>query len=95
MVVGICKLELFFSESHSLKDKRMILRSLKEKTSQRFKILVSEVDHQDLWQRGEIGFALVGNDRGVIGSLLDQVTDSIEQLDLCQVTQRTADVIDF
>ena len=73
----------------------MALRSLKEKTSQKFKVQVSEVDHQDLWQRGEIGFALVGSDRRMIGSLLDQMIDFIEHLDLCQITQKTSEVIDF
>jgi uncharacterized protein YlxP (DUF503 family) len=95
MVVGVCKLELFLPETHSLKDKRMILRSLKEKTFQKFKIPVVEVDHQELWQRAEIGFSLVGSDRRALASLIEQMTNFIERLDLGQVTERSFEVIDF
>lgn len=95
MVVGLCKLEIFFPETHSLKEKRMILRSLKEKTFQKFKIPVAEVDHQNLWQRGEVGFSVVGNDRRGIGSLMEQMILFIEQLDLGQLTRRSTEIVDF
>jgi uncharacterized protein YlxP (DUF503 family) len=95
MVAGLCKLEFFLPEIHSLKEKRMILRSLKEKTFQKFKVPVAEVGHQDLWQRAEIGFSVVGSDRRVIASLMEQITDFIERLDQGQVTQRSMEIVDF
>lgn len=95
MVVGLCKLEIFFPETHSLKEKRMILRSLKEKTFQKFRIPVVEVDHQDLWQRAEIGFSAVGNDRRSVASLMEQMIFFLEKLDLGQVTQRSLEIVDF
>ena len=95
MVAGLCKLEFFLPETHSLKEKRMILRSLKEKTSQKFKVSVAEVGHQDLWQRAEIGFSVVGSDRRLVGSLIEQVIQFLEELDLGQMTQRSMEIIDF
>lgn len=95
MIVGVCKLGLFLPENHSLKEKRRLLQAIREKTSRKFGVPVSEVGHQDLWQRAEIGFSLVGSDRRLIGSLLEQMADFIERLDLGQVTERAAEVIDF
>lgn len=95
MVVGVCKLQLLFHDTHSLKEKRMILRSIKDKVSQKFKVSVAEVEHQDLWQRTEIGFCVPGGNRRLVSEVLEKMIDFVEGLDLGQVTQRTVEVIDF
>lgn len=95
MVVGIAKLEFFLPENGSLKEKRRILNAIKEKTFQKFRIPVSEVGFQDLWQRAEIGFCVPGSDRRLVSELLEKITDFVEGMDLGQVTQKTVEVIDF
>lgn len=95
MKVGICKLELFLPENHSLKEKRSLLRAVTGKTSQKFKVPVMEVGYQDLWQRAEIGFSIVGNEKRVIESLMLQMVDYIENLDLGQITQKTMDIQEY
>jgi uncharacterized protein len=57
--VGILSAELHFSEAHSLKEKRMLLRSAKAQLQNRFGASVAEVDHHDVWQRARITLACV------------------------------------
>ena len=57
--VGILTCELHFPEAHSLKEKRMLLRSAKAQLERRVGASVAEVDHHDVWQRARITAALV------------------------------------
>jgi uncharacterized protein len=57
MVVAVLSIELHIPHSHSLKEKRMVLRRVKDRL-QKFNVAVAEVEHQDLWQRA--GLAVVG-----------------------------------
>ena len=57
--VGILSAELHFPEAHSLKEKRMHLRSAKEQLRNRFGASVAEVDHHDVWQRARLTVAVV------------------------------------
>jgi uncharacterized protein YlxP (DUF503 family) len=62
MVVGVRRWELHLPGCQSLKDKRSIVKSLKERLIQRFKVSAAEVDHQDLWQRAALAAAIVSGD---------------------------------
>src|ERR1700736_5521524 len=55
MRVGLLTLELQISDAHSLKDKRQIVRSLKERLRRHFNVAVAELEYQDVWQRSIIG----------------------------------------
>jgi uncharacterized protein YlxP (DUF503 family) len=60
--VGILSAELHFPEAHSLKEKRMHLRSAKAQLQNRFGAAVAEVDHHDVWQRARITLAVVARE---------------------------------
>ena len=62
MIVGLCTVELFIPDSHSLKDKRQVLQSLKNRLREKFNLSVAEVDGQDLWQKAVLGLACVANE---------------------------------
>lgn len=62
MRVGVLHVDLHIEAAQSLKSKRQVLRSLKDRLSARFNVSVAEVGSQDLWQRAEIGIALVALD---------------------------------
>lgn len=62
-------------ESHSLKDKRRVIRSLKDTLSNKFNISVAETDDQDVWQSAELGVAVVGTDAPFVQSVLTQVVN--------------------
>ena len=68
--VGILSLELHFPEAHSLKDKRMLLRSAKDQLRNRFGASVAEVDHHETWQRARITAAVVAREFGEAEKLL-------------------------
>lgn len=70
MVVGVCELELHIPGSASLKQKRQVLRSLKDRLRARFNVAVSETDHHDLWQRTTLAIVTVSNDAAVVHSIL-------------------------
>jgi uncharacterized protein YlxP (DUF503 family) len=68
--IGILSAELHFPEAHSLKEKRMYLRSAKSQLQNRFGAAVAEVDHHDVWQRARITAALVTREHGEAERLL-------------------------
>ena len=85
MFVGIVRIELHFPGAGSLKDKRAILRSLKERIRHRVQAAVAEVDHQDLWQRGALGVAVVSGENGQVAELLRSVRNIVESRPDAQV----------
>ena len=74
MTVGLARLTLFLSEAHSLKEKRMVLRRVKDLVREKFNVSIAEVGAaNDLWQRAVLGIAAVGNDARFVESALDEV----------------------
>ena len=63
MVVGSGIIDLWISESASLKEKRSVLRRLLKKTQNEFNVSIAEVGDNDHWRRAKIGFSVVGNDQ--------------------------------
>jgi uncharacterized protein len=73
MTVGIARLTLFIPDSHSLKEKRMVVRRVKDRARAKFNVAIAEVEDNDVWQRAVLGLALVGNERRFVESALDEV----------------------
>ncbi|MCY7303520.1 MAG: DUF503 domain-containing protein [Thermoleophilia bacterium] len=69
--IGIYTFELLIPESHSLKEKRMILRSVKAQLTNRVACSIAEVDHHDVWQRSRLTLACVAREAGEAERLLD------------------------
>ena len=69
--VGIYTFELLLPESHSLKEKRMVLRSVKAQLVNRVACSIAEVDHHDVWQRSRLTLACVAREAGEADRLLD------------------------
>jgi uncharacterized protein YlxP (DUF503 family) len=93
MVIGVCRLHLRIPENHSLKEKRHVIRKLIDRVRHRFNVAISEVDDNDLWQRAQIGFCTVGNDRRFVNSSLDKITDFIEKMYLAEVIKKEMEII--
>jgi uncharacterized protein len=62
MPIGLLTLEIHIADARSLKDKRQVLRSLKDRLRSHFNVAVAELDHQDLWQRSRVGVVSISND---------------------------------
>jgi uncharacterized protein YlxP (DUF503 family) len=71
MVVGIIGWELEVVGCQSLKEKRSVLKSLKDRLHNRFNVSVAETGHQDLWQRAELTAAVVATARQHAESVLE------------------------
>ncbi len=61
--IGVITLEIRLDHAHSLKDKRHVLKGLKDRLQKRHNVAVAEIDYQDLWQRGLLAAVTVGSDR--------------------------------
>jgi uncharacterized protein YlxP (DUF503 family) len=93
MVIGVCKLDLRIPENHSLKEKRHVLRKLIDRVRTRFNVAIAEVGDNDVWQRAQMGFCTVGNDRRHINSSLDKVIYFIEQMNLVEMVHTEIEII--
>ena len=72
IVIALLTLDIHIPHAHSLKDKRMILRSLKDRLRTKFNVSVSEVDHHDLWQRSQISVVTVGSEERFLQKVLQE-----------------------
>ncbi len=95
MVVGVVQFELFMPYNQSLKEKRHLLGKLKDRTLAQMKVVVSEVGHQDLWQRAKLGFAVVGSDEAVLDSVITRTMQSIVAMNLGEVGREDRDMIQY
>ena len=79
MLVGLLSVELLLPSCGCLKEKRMIIKSLKDRLRNRFNISIAEVENNDKWQRTTLAVALVGNDNKYIDGQIQAVLREIEQ----------------
>lgn len=86
MVVALLSVELFLPGAQSLKDKRMVLRRLKDRLA-RFNVAVAEVEHHDLWQRAGLAVVTVSTTQAHAEQELAAVADEIERLEPGAVTR--------
>ena len=85
--VGVLLIELLVSESQSLKDKRRVLKSLKDRISNKFNVSVAEVGALDKWQRSILGVSLIANDAKFVDSCLQKVAELVNGEAGVQVTE--------
>ena len=87
MIVGLLTLDLHIPEANSLKTKRMVIKSLIDRTKNKFNVSVAEVDAQNLWQRSVIGIAIVANETLIINKVFEKIrtivynTNEVELID--------------
>ena len=78
--VGVLTLELRLENSHSLKDKRHVVRSLKDRLRHKFNVAVAEIDGQDLWQRATLAAVTVSSSHDFAEKVLRSVEDEAAAL---------------
>jgi len=77
MIVGSLRVRLLVRESRSLKDKRQVVRSIKDRLRNRFNISVAEVDAQDHRQLAVLGMAMVSNEASHVYSAFDEIVQAL------------------
>ena len=85
MTVGLLSVECYLPMAQSLKDKRMVLRRLKDRL-RALNVAVAEVAHQDLWQRAGLGIVTIATDDEGAGGTLSAALNEIERLEPGLVT---------
>jgi uncharacterized protein YlxP (DUF503 family) len=73
-----CAVQIYIGDSHSLKDKRRVLNSLKERIRNRFNAAVAEVDDHALWQRAVLGIAVVSSAVEHCDEMLTKIVNLVE-----------------
>ena len=76
MPIAALRLEIRIEHAQSLKDRRQVVRSLKEKLQHGFNISVAEMDESVTWQSATIGVTAISGSRDYLSGLMKQVEDA-------------------
>ena len=80
MPIVFCSLEIYLPYSHSLKEKRNVLRKTMDRLRSRFNFSISEIGHQDVWQRARVGAVSIGSDPKVLERVSTQFIRESERI---------------
>ena len=80
MPVGVLTLEIQLPYAHSLKEKRAVLRKMRDRLRARFNVAVAELDQQDAWQRATLGIVSISNSQELLDSVFRQVLAESERI---------------
>ncbi len=95
MVIGYGIIKFRLHDCHSLKGKRRIVKSIISNVRNNFNASVAEVASNDLHQRAEIGFALVGNNRALINSKMDKLINFTDDLGIAEIIDTEMEIVNL
>ena len=93
MIAGTGKIIFRLQDCRSLKAKRKIVKSIISRISNTFNVSVPEVGANDVHQRAEIGFALIGNDKRLINSKIDKLFNIAGELNAAEIVDSEMEII--
>ena len=93
MIVGVCTIDLHLPGIGSLKGKRQILLSLKERIKNTYNVSIAEIDANDLWQRAVLGVACVANDGRHVNQVLDSVLNAVRANPSVELVQHHTELL--
>jgi uncharacterized protein YlxP (DUF503 family) len=95
MTIGVYEIELHLPAARSLKDKRQVLRRLKDRLRSRYNVSVAEsADHADLWQRGGLTVVSIAHDRDALVRLFEAIYRDAENGVPGQILERGSEFFD-
>jgi uncharacterized protein YlxP (DUF503 family) len=92
--VGVCRFTLLIAQSHSLKEKRVVLRRLKDRARAQG-VTLTEVGGQDSWQRADLAFSVVAGERDRAQSICEGVLRQVASVDGGQIAAARVEVVGF
>jgi hypothetical protein len=95
MVVGVLRLTLYLAGSHSLKEKRGVLRKIKSRVRNEFNVSIAECDDHDLWQKTQLGICHVGANQAYVDGALRAVVRFIDELHLAEVGEEEIEFLHY
>lgn len=93
MVIGVLQIELDIPGAMSLKDKRRVVKSIKDSCHRHHMVSVAEVGALDVWNRAVLGVSAVSNSGMVAGRTLDRVMDRVRSMLDCEVVDCTREIL--
>ena len=93
MEVGVLQFTVRLPGCRSLKQKRKVIRSIKERLRARYNVSVAEVDHLDLWNSGVLGLTTCGNDSQRIVALLQKILNQLAMHPEAQLVDHQIDLL--
>ena len=86
--IGVLMINFFIPSAQSLKNKRMVLKSLKDKVRLKFNVSIAELDQDDKWQAATCGVSMIGNDQRYLDSCLQNILTYIESMNAVEITDQ-------
>lgn len=93
MVIGVMQVQLAIDWSESLKDKRRVVKSLRDALHRHHMASISEVEDHDILNRATLGVAVVGVSGGAIGVTLDRILERIRSNPDCELTHTSRELL--
>ncbi len=78
MHIALLRAAISIPEAHSLKDKRRVVKSLKDRTVNHMNVSVAEVGQQEVWNRAELAFVTVAAEKKVVERRLSEIMERLE-----------------
>lgn len=94
MIIGVLQFELVIHDSQSLKDKRRVVRSVKDRLHREHQVSVAEVAAQDTLNLAVMGLALVGTDGRYVGQTLDRITEKLRSMHEAEIGSVTRQLLE-
>ena len=85
MIIGVLVIEILIYSSASLKEKRFVIKSIKDRIINKFNVSIAELRYQDKWQRSEIGIAVIGNQQSYVEHVLQKIFQSLDHSDQYEI----------
>lgn len=95
MIVGVCRITLQLEDCHSEKDKRSVLRRIKDRVHQKWNCAIAEVGDGDSLDSAQLGIVVVSNQRGYTQSQVQKILQFIDDLAFARLTDDEQDFIDY
>jgi uncharacterized protein YlxP (DUF503 family) len=95
MVVGVLRVALYLPAPQNLKEKRAAVRRILGRCRERFPVSCAETGDHSLWQRSELGFAVVSQSEGEAHTVFGRVEEEIERIGLAEISDRDVEFIHY
>jgi uncharacterized protein len=93
MVIGVLQLELSIGDAMSLKDKRRVVKSIKDRIAHGHNVSIAEVGALDLHRTAILGVAMVSNDTKYVQGALSKIVDFVQSVGSCDLTDYQIDLL--
>ena len=93
MMIGTLQIHLYLPDSHSLKSKRQVISSIKDKLRRKFNISISEIDRLDSKKEAILGVCCVSNSRQYLDTVLSKIMQGVECFPNVQLVDYKSEIL--